>query len=188
MPSFTQKAIKASFLKLLNEKPLSHITVKDLVEDCGINRNSFYYHFQDLPALLEEIIREQTDIIIAEHAAATSVEECLDVAINFAMQNKTAVLHIYNSNSRESYERHLKTICQYAISQYIETVFSREKIYEEDKALLIRLYTYVLFGHIMDWMAEGMRTDIRTEFHRICELMAGNTARVFHRSAEDAVQ
>lgn len=51
LPNFTRDAIIRSFLGLLNEKPVNHITVKDIVEDCGINRNSFYYHFQDLPAL-----------------------------------------------------------------------------------------------------------------------------------------
>ena len=54
MPNFTRRAIKESFLKLLNQRPLNQITVKDIVEDCGINRNSFYYHFSDLPALVEE--------------------------------------------------------------------------------------------------------------------------------------
>ena len=64
MPNFTKQAIKASFIKLLNERPLNQITVKDIVEDCGINRNSFYFHFADLPALLEEVIMEQADNII----------------------------------------------------------------------------------------------------------------------------
>ena len=65
MPNFTKKAIKETFVALLDERPLNRITVKDIVEACGINRNSFYYHFEDLPALLEEIIAErvQDDII-----------------------------------------------------------------------------------------------------------------------------
>ena len=67
MANFTARAIKASFIKLLNERPLSKISVRDIVEDCGINRNSFYYHFQDIPALIEEIITEQTETIIREH-------------------------------------------------------------------------------------------------------------------------
>ena len=54
MPNFTKNAIKASFMKLLNEKPLNKISVKNIVEDCGINRNSFYYHFQDIPSLIVE--------------------------------------------------------------------------------------------------------------------------------------
>ena len=52
MPNFTKMAIKATFIKLLNERPLNRITVKDIVEECGVNRNSFYYHFEDIPALL----------------------------------------------------------------------------------------------------------------------------------------
>ena len=36
MPNFTKKAIKDSMKKLLNERPLNQITVKDIVEDCGI--------------------------------------------------------------------------------------------------------------------------------------------------------
>ena len=67
MPNFTKMAIKATFIKLLNEKPLSQITVKDIVETCGVNRNSFYYHFQDIPALIEEIVTEEADRIIAQY-------------------------------------------------------------------------------------------------------------------------
>ena len=39
--SLTKRAIRASFLKLLNERPLNKITVKDIVTACGINRNTF---------------------------------------------------------------------------------------------------------------------------------------------------
>ena len=58
MPNFTKQAIQDSFLKLLNQQPLSKISVRSIVEDCGINRNSFYYHYQDIPALLGEIIKD----------------------------------------------------------------------------------------------------------------------------------
>ena len=92
MASFTRKAIIASFLKLLNQRPLNQITIKDIVEDCGINRNSFYYHFEDLPDLVETVIQEEADRIIAEHAAVSSLEECLDIALDFALNNKKAVL------------------------------------------------------------------------------------------------
>lgn len=39
MPSFTKKAIKEAFIKLLEQYPLKQISVKDIVEECGINRN-----------------------------------------------------------------------------------------------------------------------------------------------------
>ena len=58
MANLTKQAIKASLMDLLEDRPYSKITVKDIVEHCGINRNSFYYHYQDIPALIEEIIKE----------------------------------------------------------------------------------------------------------------------------------
>ena len=55
MPSFTKRAIVESFLHVAAKKPLDKITVRDIVDDCGVNRNTFYYYFQDVYAVLEEI-------------------------------------------------------------------------------------------------------------------------------------
>src|SRR5574344_2059651 len=113
MPSFTKDAIKKSFLKLLNVKPYNKITVKDIVEDCGINRNSFYYHFSDLPALVEEILLDDTNMILEQKTNFTSLYDCIIVAISFALKNKKAVLHLYNSANRETFEAYLNKLCEY---------------------------------------------------------------------------
>ena len=60
-----REAIQAAFLSLLEERPLRDITVKDIVQSCGVNRNSFYYHFKDIPALLQEILAQQAEEIVA---------------------------------------------------------------------------------------------------------------------------
>ena len=178
MASFTRQAIKASFLKLLNERPISQITVKDVVEDCGVNRNSFYYHFQNFPDLIEEIIMEDADKIISEKAGGTTLTECLDTVIDFAIKNKRAVLHIYNSTSREAFERYLRKTCQYAITKYINTAFPDLTISEEDKSLLIKLIQCEFFGQIMEWLNEGMQYSIQEEFHRLYRLLGGTAEQV----------
>ncbi|MEG1027334.1 MAG: TetR family transcriptional regulator, partial [Oscillospiraceae bacterium] len=91
MPNFTKMAIKSSFMKLLNEQPLNKISVRNIVEDCGINRNSFYYHFQDIPSLIEEIVTEEANIIIEKYPTINSINECFNVAFKFALENKKAV-------------------------------------------------------------------------------------------------
>ena len=37
-----REAIKAAALRLLEERPLREITVNDIVQECGVNRNTFY--------------------------------------------------------------------------------------------------------------------------------------------------
>ena len=55
MATFTRKAIMQTFLHILKNKPLDRITVKDICEQCEINRNTFYYCFKDIYDVLEAI-------------------------------------------------------------------------------------------------------------------------------------
>ena len=48
----TKEIIKDTFWELLEEKPYNKITVQDIVNRCRVNRNTFYYHFQDIPTLM----------------------------------------------------------------------------------------------------------------------------------------
>ena len=75
MAGFTKKAIRDSFVKLLNERPLSQITIRDIVDDCGVNRNTFYYYYQDLPQLIESIVNEDAERMIREHPTVKSLED-----------------------------------------------------------------------------------------------------------------
>ncbi len=170
MPNFTRKAIEESFLKLLSQRPLSQITVKDIVEDCGISRNSFYYHFADLPALVEEIVGEKVRSLIQKHPTVSSVEECFDVIIELVMENKRAVYHIYNSVSRDVFERYLMDICQYIASSYVKAEFAEKSLGEEDLQALIRFHKCECFGAVIDWLNGGMKDDIAAYFRRVCAL------------------
>ena len=42
-----------SLRKLLGKKMLDHITIKDIVEDCGVSRQTFYYYFTDIYQIVE---------------------------------------------------------------------------------------------------------------------------------------
>lgn len=184
MANFTQKAIKESFIKLLNEKPLSKISVKDIVEDCGINRNSFYYHFQDIPSLLESMVTDEADKIIEEYPQIESLDAGMEVAISFAIENKNAVLHMYNSVNRDLYELYLMRVCKHVVSKYIETVFKDSKGKKEDEELAIRIVSASLFGLVIDWMNSGMNEDRPADIHRICELCKGIPDMIIQRSNE----
>ena len=59
MAKFTQQAIMYSMLKLLQEKSIDKITVKDICEMCEINRNTFYYYYRDIYEVLEDFIKRE---------------------------------------------------------------------------------------------------------------------------------
>ena len=159
MANFTARAIKVSFLKLLNEKPMNKISVRDIVEDCGVNRNSFYYHFQDIPSLLREIVFEEMAAILEQYSQIDSAEECFRVIGSFAQKKKKTVYHIYHSVDRDAFERELMQLCERTVSVYVHSSFEDGAFPEEDGARLIRLFKCLCFGMIIDWLNGGMKDE-----------------------------
>ena len=101
MAVFTQKAIVNTFLEMLNEMPFDRITVKDIVERCGINRNTFYYHYQDVYDLLTKILEAELQRAVENSRNYDTWEMGIIDALSFAIRNKKAVYHIYNSVNRD---------------------------------------------------------------------------------------
>lgn len=62
---------------------MNKITVKDIVDRCDVNRNTFYYHFQDIPSLLREMMETQVDGIIREHCALGRPMDCIEPALEY---------------------------------------------------------------------------------------------------------
>ena len=55
MSEITKRALATSLKKLLSQKELTKISIKDITDDCGIQRQTFYYHFADVYDLIEWI-------------------------------------------------------------------------------------------------------------------------------------
>lgn len=184
MAAFTKQAIKASFLKLLGMYPLRDISVKMIVEDCGINRKSFYYHYQDIPALLEEILTEQADALLASYQSVHSLEECLTAVIEKLIANKKRVQHIYRSVNRDVFETALMQVCGYLSRLYIDEITQSHPISDANRELIIGFYRGESFGLIMDWMMRGMPDDVLMYFHQICVFRHGMSEEMLTRMVQ----
>ena len=179
--NITKRAIQEAFLAVLNEKPLGKITVKDITDRCGINRNTFYYHYQDIPALLEEICQIQVDELVNKYPELNSVEECLDAAMQIVMDNKRAVMHIYNSDNRNTYVSSLWRMCEATVTTYFNTAFTDDRLAPEDRQLLIRYHKCECFGLILDWINNGLREDYVEGTRRLCQMKKGSVEDMIRR-------
>ena len=173
MPNFTKKAIRASFIRLLGQMPLSQISVRRICEDCGVNRNSFYYHYHDIPALIEEIVRENTERVIEKYPTVNSLDDCLSDVFCFLIAHKKEIYHIYNSVNREIYDRYLMQLSDYIIRSYLTVAFSGVEIPEKDRETVIRFFKCEIFGLSFDWIMNGMRGDAVKDIFRITGVCRG---------------
>jgi AcrR family transcriptional regulator len=186
MTNFTKRAIKESFWKLLNEQPLTQISVRKIVEECGINRNSFYYHFQDIPSLIEEIVMDAANALIQQHPSITSIDEGVEAAFRFTLDNKKAILHICNSVNRNIYEQYLMRICEYVVTTYFDTVFEKDIVSKSNRDIMILFTKCELFGLSIDWINTGMQDDAIEKLKRLLLLCNGLSSEMIKRCKENS--
>ncbi|MBO4637469.1 MAG: TetR/AcrR family transcriptional regulator [Clostridiales bacterium] len=168
MSAETKKKLKSTFLNLLEERPLAQISVKDIVSECGVNRNTFYYHYADLPALIEEIITEEVDRIAGDDFSFDTIGEFLENGMVFILSHKKAVNHLYNSVNRDILVHYFMQISEKVISGYMNNLCRDRNILPEDKEMLTHYFKCMIFGEMVDWIMNGMTKDLIGSFERFC--------------------
>lgn len=181
MPNdYTKDSIKAAFIQLLNERPLNKISVKSIVDICNISRNTFYYHFQDIPGLLEEIIKDSAITLIRENDTVRSMGACIESAFAFVKANKKAVYHIYNSVDRAAYEEFVMKMCEHTATLFVREQLADREIPDEDRAALTYFVKCQFIGLCMDWTKNGMQDDISEKYHRVIRMISQIPSNLFH--------
>lgn len=173
MLQLTKKAIVNSFIKLLNEKPLDKITVKNIAEDCGINRNTFYYHFSDIRELTVYTIDSQIHSVSELDFNGDSWVDSFVEAAKFVIDNKKAVYNIYNSLNRETVENYLNTVAFKVTDSFVSAKAVGIDADKSDIELIKEFYMSALVGIICKWLENGMDKDPDIVIRRLGRLVEG---------------
>ena len=161
MTSLTKKAIIQSFMHLASKKPLEKITVRDVVDHCGINRNTFYYHFQDIYAVLEEICLSGTAKMDPTLPLGEMLSDLFLVLIGYAGRYPKAMAHIAASIGQSGAERYFAK----GFDQTVYEVLEREtKVEREPSELRVAtvFLRHAFIGLFVDWIhAQGKIDGVR---------------------------
>ena len=93
----TKQALAESLKKLMRAKPFSKITVTEIVNDCGVNRKTFYYHFEDIYALLSWIFEEEAVNIIKKFYLLNDYDEAMEFIYEYISENKDLLRNAYDA-------------------------------------------------------------------------------------------
>lgn len=174
MAGMTKELIVQTVFELLNERPFSKITVKDIVERCGINRNTFYYHFRDITDVMEFAFKREMNRVMETRLEAEDILEGLIQIMDLLRENKRAILHIYRSMDRTVMQHELDAMCEYIVTNYglrAMNYIDIRQLSEEDQRLMKNFQKCILEGVLLDWLEHGMNEDLAAGVRRAMELM-----------------
>lgn len=188
MTNLTKKAIAASVIKLLEKKPLEKITIKEITDDCGMTRNTFYYHFQDIYDLCSWIFAVQADEITARYRQGDSeLGKMFREALDYLYDHKRMIRHVYDSINREDLSSYLKQVIYGHAVDLIEPYAKEMAVSKEAEELVAEFYQNAFVGKVLQWISNDM--DLAPEkLAKMCECIFRGTVRGALQSSQEVTE
>lgn len=181
MAKQTQKFIMSTFMQLLEGESLDKITVRDIVEECEINRNTFYYHYSDIYDLLDDVFRVETEKFMSEDIDEnTTFGEEYERAACFVLKYKKAILHIYDSKKRDVLQNYLETLAFSFISRFVKKEADGYGLLDEDIDYITGFYTHAIVGNTLGWIKRKLPSGQ--------EKFIARTAGTFNATVKDMIR
>ena len=185
MSQHTKKLITECAMKLAEKKPINKITVREIVEECGITRNTFYYHFQDIYDVFTSFLEDTINELIkragdnAESAMFDFIETCADY--------RKMLLNLYRSVGYETLAKFVKEKLRTIIRQSIEKEYDISRMASFDLDIICTFYEEAIYGIMMRWLLDSRYDsfdDMKDRLERIrilfdgqLELLIGNVSK-----------
>lgn len=159
MPNRTKEMLAESLMKLLARRTLDKITIQDIVDDCGYNRQTFYYHFHDIYDLIDWIFAAQTQELIEKCRACGSLDVGVEAVIAYMRENRRLILNILRSVNGEKLLDNLYRSAQSIVLSALENHPGVQELSAEYRGLVAEAFKYALAGLLIDWMRAGIPED-----------------------------
>ncbi len=162
----TASYMDEALLVLLEKKDYEFITVKEICQTAGVNRSTFYLHYEKMDDLLEETVSYvsnkfnsklkiiDTDAEITKEILTS--DKYLRPYLSFIKENKK----IYRLMHDKPYLFHIDKITNRLYKDIFDIALTNFKVKEEEKKYIFSFYTEGVIGIIKRWLEEDCNDEI----------------------------
>ncbi len=139
---------------LLFEKKVKKLTVKDIVTECNITRQTFYYHFEDIPDLLKWVVEKDAKKTIRECLEQEDAEKRLHYLFSVAVSMRPYIERSMQTNYREEVERILEEFIYDFFRQAMDRMEMYRHLNTSQRNLVVRYHCGAFLGILYSWKKE----------------------------------
>lgn len=154
--NITKKALVQSLKELGATKILDKITVADITDHCGVNRQTFYYHFNDKYELLSWIYNQDLFIPLTQDLTFENWVEKLIGLFKYMKQQKAFFMNTIKSSNNFFAEYSNKIFAELFVKAIAELDLYQH-LDDKEQDIYARFFAYGLTGVIVDWALKGMK-------------------------------
>ncbi|MFD1417585.1 TetR/AcrR family transcriptional regulator [Companilactobacillus keshanensis] len=170
----TKVSLANALMSILQTKPFNKITVKNVVDECGLTRQTFYNHFGDMYELVEWTCLQAIKESLQDNSDYDHWQKGLYKLMLAIKKNSLLVNNMQRSQNRDILVKYIYKI----INNYVITVVEKQSyglnIAQDDKNFVAHFYSLAFMAIIVEWVKNGMKADPEEVSDKIGTLLKGN--------------
>ena len=175
MPDDMKGAIAEAAMTLLMEKNKKKLTVKDIVDECQITRQAFYYHFEDIPELFRWIMERDTERLLKDSQSLDDPEQ----RIRYFFLEAINALPYLKRSMQSNYRDELESLLTQNVYNLFEHVIEEGNLYRNktrmEVKLIMRYHCQAVLGVLREWTDEDTK-NLDMIVHQVYLLMTGKVS------------
>ncbi len=156
---YTRIVLKESFMKRMQEKPLSNITITEVCEAADINRSTFYSHYKDLYDLLyqieDDIIEDMNQTLSAYNY--TKDDEAIQMTeklLQYLAENRESCQTLFSEHGDPGFQKKVMMLAQTHLSKSLMVESNNISFHSEYASLYIANGSIHIVQH---WLKNGLK-------------------------------
>ena len=155
--SVTKKAISEGFKKTMCKKPFEKITISDITSECGLNRQTFYYHFQDKYELLNWIFYNDVVSPFKDDFTIENWSEQLLHILRILKENSKFYANAINTPYGNEFRKYFFSVIVKITDDILAQITEGYSINGENMKFISEFFAYGIAGSIVKWVQTGMK-------------------------------
>ena len=151
MPVDMKMVIAQAYKNKVQHEDVDKITVKSLIEECRISRQTFYYHFQDIMDVLEWSIEQQTRQLVEQSLKAEDMRSVLEIFIAFTVEQFPMLEKLMRSRRRAQIEKLMLDAVRTYLTQLAQHQGQQVSMSDFDREVLLQYNVCGLVGVLMEY-------------------------------------
>ena len=155
---YTKRAMAESLKHLMLQKPLDKVSIREIMEGCGMKRQNFYYHFEDIYGLIKWMFHEEVVQPLRQHEGVLFWQDGLLQLFRYLQENKAVCQCALRSLGRpfmkDLFMNEVDAMVRHVADQLSMSLEWPEK--ERELEMVTRFYVIALSGVIESWVLDEL--------------------------------
>ena len=166
--------IRDVFLDMVTNTSIEKIKVKDIAEQCHISRQTFYYYYYDVFAIVKYIFEEETKKALEEVEIIEDLETTYLRIMKWFKKNERLVTQTYNYDNGRLLKNCLKKILLPTFNKIIKDNSFSYTVSDKQLSFIANFYFITAISFLFDWIENGMFSDPKVLMNNLNLIIKSN--------------